>query len=117
MLNTRDDTNDRINLYIKFLKERLAFQPCSATLHYNLGLAYAHKGLNIEAISEFKQAIECDPNLAEAYVNLAGLYAEAEPAKSIEANRRIAKDSFVVIEYSLRLGDGSFVRGGNVWRP
>ncbi len=88
MANTRNDTDAKLNLYIKFLKERLAFEPHSATLHYNLGLAYTHKGLTAEAISEFKQALECDPNLAQAYVNLGGLYAEVEPAKSIEANMK-----------------------------
>jgi len=88
MGNTTDNAGDKLNLYIKFLKERLTFEPHSATLHYNLGLACAHRGLVAEAISEFKQAIECDPNLAEAYVNLGGLYAEAEPAKSIEANMK-----------------------------
>ena len=88
MANSIDDTGAKLNLYIKFLKERLAFQPLSATLHYNLGLAYTHKGLTIEAVSEFKQAIECDPHLAEAYVNLGGLYTDAEPAKSIEAHMK-----------------------------
>ncbi len=88
MANTHNDADAKVNLYIKFLKERLAFEPHSATLHYNLGLAYSHKGLIAEAISEFKQALECNPNLAEAYVNLGGLYAEAEPAKSIEANMK-----------------------------
>jgi tetratricopeptide (TPR) repeat protein len=88
MANTNNDTGAKLNLYIKFLKERVAFEPHSATLHYNLGLAYSHKGLVAEAISEFKQALECAPNLAEAYVNLGGLYGEAEPAKSIEANMR-----------------------------
>lgn len=88
MANTHNDTDAKLNLYIKFLKERLAFEPHSATMHYNLGLAYTHKGLIAEAISEFKQALECDPNLAQAYVNLGGLYAEVEPAKSIEANMK-----------------------------
>ncbi|HYA40670.1 MAG TPA: tetratricopeptide repeat protein [Syntrophobacteraceae bacterium] len=88
MANTTNNADDKLNLYIKFLKERLAFEPLSATLHYNLGLAFTHRGLVAEAVSEFKQAIECDPNLAEAYVNLGGLYADAEPAKSIEANMK-----------------------------
>jgi tetratricopeptide (TPR) repeat protein len=88
MANAPNDTDPKLNLYIKFLKERLAFEPHSATLHYNLGLAYTHKGLIAEAISEFKQALECDPNLAQAYVNLGGLYEEIEPAKSIEANMK-----------------------------
>ena len=88
MPNAPNDTDPKLNLYIKFLKERLAFEPHSATLHYNLGLSYTHKGLIAEAISEFKQALECDPNLAQAYVNLGGLYEEVEPAKSIEANMK-----------------------------
>jgi len=84
------ETDAKLNLYIKFLKERLFFEPSSETLHYNLGLAYTQKGLIEEAISEFKQALECNPNLAQAYVNMGGLYmtAEADPAKSIEANLR-----------------------------
>ncbi len=86
MTNTGHESNAKLNLYIKFLKEQLAFEPQSAAVHYNLGLAYSHKGLTAEAVSEFKQAIECDPELAEAYVNLGGLYAEGEPEKSIEAN-------------------------------
>ena len=88
MANAHKETDAKLNLYIKFLKERLFFEPSSETLHYNLGLAYTHKGLIEEAISEFKQALECNPNLAQAYVNLGGLYmtAEADPAKSIEAN-------------------------------
>jgi tetratricopeptide (TPR) repeat protein len=86
MVNTRNDTDAKLNLYIKFLKERLAFEPQSATLHYNLGLAYTHKGLRAEAVSEFKQALECDPKLAEAYVNLGCLYSDDEPAKSMDAN-------------------------------
>ena len=88
MTNARKETDTKLNLYIKFLKERLFFEPSSETLHYNLGLAYTHKGLIDEAISEFKQSLECNPNLAQAYVNLGGLYmtAEADPAKSIEAN-------------------------------
>jgi tetratricopeptide (TPR) repeat protein len=86
MPNTGSDSDAKLNLYIKFLKERLAFEPLSATMHYNLGLAYSHKGLKVEAVSEFKQALECDPGLAEAYVNLGGLYVETDPEMSIEAN-------------------------------
>jgi tetratricopeptide (TPR) repeat protein len=60
--------------YIRYLKERLFFEPDSAIFHYNLGLAYLKKGLREEAASEFQQAIECDPKLAQAYVNLAGIF-------------------------------------------
>ncbi len=90
MINAGKETDAKLNLYIKFLKERLFFEPSSETLHYNLGLAYTHKGLIEEAISEFKQALECNPNLAQAYVNLGGLYmtADSDSAKSIAANLR-----------------------------
>lgn len=113
MTNRSKEADAKLNLYIKFLKERLFFDPGSETLHYNLGLAYAHKGLVEEAISEFKQAIECNPNLAQAYVNLGGLYmtAEADPAKSIEANLK-------AIEIDSNLGPAhsnlafGYLRGG-----
>lgn len=88
MANTGNPDYAKLNLYIKFLKEQIAFEPGSAALHYNLGLAYTHRGLTAEAISEFKQALECDPKLAQAYVNLGGLYAESDPEKSIEANTK-----------------------------
>ena len=78
MAKNTDKKGAQLNLYIKFLKERLFFEPGSATLHYNLGLAYSHKGLIDEAISEMKQALECDPNLPQAYVNLGGLYLQKE---------------------------------------
>lgn len=68
------DTNAQLNLYIKFLKERLFFEPSSSIMHYNLGLAYSQKQLLDEAISEFKQALECDSQLAQACVNIGGLY-------------------------------------------
>jgi tetratricopeptide (TPR) repeat protein len=77
----------QLSLYIKFLKERLFFEPTSATMHYNLGLAYSHKGLLDEAISEFKQAVECDPGLAEALVNAGGLmFRKGDLEQCIEYN-------------------------------
>jgi tetratricopeptide (TPR) repeat protein len=90
MANDPKKTDPKLNLYIKFLKERLFFEPGSDTMHYNLGLAYSQKGLIDEAVSEFKQALECNPDLAQAYVNLGGLYMRtgADTAKSIEANLR-----------------------------
>ena len=43
---SQDDVVDKqkLNLYIKFLKERLFFEPQSVALHYNLGLAYISEG-------------------------------------------------------------------------
>lgn len=88
MTNPPGKDEARLNLYIKFLKERLFFDPSSETLHYNLGLAYTQKGQVEEAISEFKQALECNPGLAQAHVNLGGLYMGTDPARSIQENLR-----------------------------
>jgi tetratricopeptide (TPR) repeat protein len=88
-MNQATEQDSQLNEYIKFLKERIFFEPLSAVLHYNLGNVYARKGLNEEAISEFKQALECDPHLAQAYVNLGGLYFQKDDLDGcIDANQK-----------------------------
>ena len=83
------EANTELNEYIKYLKERIFFEPLAAPHHYNLGLAYVRKGLPDAAISEFKQALACDPQLAQAYVNLGGLYFQkGDLDQCIEANQK-----------------------------
>jgi len=45
-----------------------------ALSHSNLGLAYGMKGWTDQAITEFKLAIELDPNLSDAHFFLAYEY-------------------------------------------
>ena len=110
----QDDTVDKqkLNLYIKFLKERLFFEPQSVALHYNLGLAYSHKGQVDEALSEFKQALESDPNLAQAHVNMGGLFFQkGDLDQCIEANlKAIALNPDLPMAYS-NLGFAYLNRG------
>ena len=40
----------------------------------NWGIAYYHKGLYDQAISDYNKAIELNPNLGEAYYSLACIY-------------------------------------------
>ena len=47
-------------------------RPDSAVAHFNLGLAYTHRGYAGRAEKEYKRAVELDPELAEAWVNLGG---------------------------------------------
>src|SRR5512134_2863408 len=87
MAHEQSPQQKELNDYIKYLKERVFFEPQSAPLHYNLGVAYVNKGLSDEAVSEFKQAIQCDPNLAEPYVNLGGLlFQKGDLDQCIEVN-------------------------------
>jgi len=55
----------------------LAINPNFAMAHYNLGVAYyGNKGLDDEAILEFKEAIAINPNHAEAHYNLGVTYGD-----------------------------------------
>jgi len=45
-----------------------------ATIHYDLGISYFKEGLYDQAIVEFKKAIEIDPNMAVAYMDLGRVY-------------------------------------------
>ena len=54
------------------LKRQLLVRPDSAPLHYNLGLAHGRRKEWDEAITELKTALELNPGLLEARINLGG---------------------------------------------
>jgi len=60
--------------YIRELKQRSGDDPGCALAHYNLGIALIKQRKWDEAISEFEEAIVESPRLAEAYINLSGIY-------------------------------------------
>ena len=62
--------------------------PASAEGHSNLGAAYGDRGLQEEAISEFRAAIEIDPESPEAHFNLG--VAHMESGQLEDARRRDA---------------------------
>lgn len=59
---------------IVFYKNIIKYSAQSFQAHNNLGLQYELKGLNEQAIEEYKRALEIKPDLLEARSNLANLY-------------------------------------------
>jgi superkiller protein 3 len=51
-------------------KECLKYAPLDANAHNNLGLALWRSGQKNDAIAEWRKAIDCDANMAEAFTNL-----------------------------------------------
>ena len=56
------------------LEQAVALAPKSAGIHCNLGLAYQNSGNMPKALDEFKTALELNPHMPEATLNLAGCY-------------------------------------------
>jgi len=71
---------------VRFFEATLKYNPGSAMVHNNLGVAYRDKGDNKAAIEHYKEAIRLDRKHSVAYINLARAYedlnlnAEAESA-------------------------------------
>lgn len=63
--------------------------PKADRVRYNLGVTYLEKGRADEAIQEFKEAIQANPNYPEAYVNLGYVY--KEKGRMADAEEALAK--------------------------
>ncbi len=75
------------NVSIGILTIATKLYPEDGGVHYNLALAYGAKGDPAE-ISEYKRAIEIDPDLALAYLNWgAALFAKGEYEEAIKVYR------------------------------
>ena len=59
---------------VVFYKNIIKYSPRSFQAYNNLGLQYELRGLNEQAIEEYKLALEIKPGLLEARFNLANLY-------------------------------------------
>ncbi len=60
--------------YIERQRRAIMQNPDCGMTHYNVATALLGIGNDAEAEEEFKEAIRCSPNLAEAYVQLGGLH-------------------------------------------
>lgn len=58
---------------IEWYLERVERNPESAAAHFNLALAYTHRGLADRAERHYRKALEIEPDLVEAWVNLGGV--------------------------------------------
>ena len=79
-----ENGRDRLERCLRQVEER----PGSATAHYNLGLAYTARGMVGRAEEAYRKAIELDPGLVQAWVNLGGtLLLKWDFKGSLVANR------------------------------
>jgi tetratricopeptide (TPR) repeat protein len=70
------------------LKLAITLYPRDAGAHFNLGIAYGAQG-NENEISEYRRALELDPDLAPAYLNWgAALYAKGRRDEAIAVYRQ-----------------------------
>jgi tetratricopeptide (TPR) repeat protein len=67
-------TPKTVEEYIAKQRAAVAQNPECGTSHYNLAVGLLGQKKYDEAESEFLEAIECSPSLAEAYVQLGGIY-------------------------------------------
>jgi tetratricopeptide (TPR) repeat protein len=72
--------------------QRVEQHPESAAAHFNLGLAYTNRGLADRAERHYRKALELEPDLIEAWVNLGGvLLLKWDFSGSIAANEEALK--------------------------
>jgi len=86
--------------------------PESAVAHFNLGLAYTHRGYMSRAEREYRKAVELDPELAEAWVNLGGallLKWDFEGAQEAVERAVALRDDLPLAHYNL--GQACLYRG------
>jgi len=84
----REKPSERIARWSRRIEE----QPDSAVAHFNLGLAYTDVGKMTSAERAYRRAVELDPTLVEAWVNLAGaLLLQWRFEEALEASQRAAE--------------------------
>ncbi len=82
----------RIDDRVARLKALAEQRPQSATAQFNLGLAYAKRGLVARAEKAYRRALELNPDLVEAWVNLGGvLLLKWDFLGCLEANQEALK--------------------------
>lgn len=62
---------DDMKKYREIMEQVVAQNPNDATLYYNLGVSSAELGENDRAIEYYKKAIELDPSMSNARINIA----------------------------------------------
>ncbi len=75
---------------VGLLKQILAQRPDEALPHFELGYAYSELKRNAEAAAEYRRALELDPSLVAAHLNLGLVLLASDPAAAVESFRRAA---------------------------
>src|SRR5690242_11771458 len=71
--NKAIDDND-YDIAVEAFTQAVQLAPDDAHAHYNLALALQYQGETETAAASYLQAIQHDPQLIEAYINLGNLY-------------------------------------------
>jgi len=89
---------------IEHWKAKVEEKPDSAAAHYNLGLAYTAVGKMTSAEKAYRRAVELDPTLLKAWVNLADtLLLQWRFEECLEASRRAVelRDDLPVVHFNM----------------
>lgn len=82
---TKENARERIARRLRLTEEN----PDSATAHYKLGLAYTQVGKMDSAARAYRRALELDPAMCKAWVNLGGsLFLKWDFQGAVEANEK-----------------------------
>ena len=96
-----ESRKDRVARWQKRIEEA----PDSAAAHYNLGLAHTERGRMVEAEKAFRRAVELDPELVQAWVNLGGaLLMKWDFQGSLEANQEAVRRNDTLAEAHFNMG-------------
>lgn len=114
-------TKEPVNEQLKRCLDKVEANPESAAAHFNLGLAYTHKGRMNSAEASYRKALEIDPGMVEAWVNLGGallLKWDFEGARDANLEALKLKDDLLLAHYNLGqaalyLGDAEMVERSN----
>jgi tetratricopeptide (TPR) repeat protein len=85
-------------------EQEVAEHPDRASAHYNLALAYTVSGRVKQAEESYMKALEIDPTMVEAWVNLGGVrLMRWEFQGCLEANQNAAKirDDLPIVHYNM----------------
>ncbi len=75
---------------VGLLKQILAQRPDEALPHFELGYAYSELKRDAEAAAEYRRALELNPSLVAAHLNLGLILLASDPAAAVESFRRAA---------------------------
>jgi tetratricopeptide (TPR) repeat protein len=75
---------------VGLLKQILAQRPDEALPHFELGYAYSELKRDAEAAAEYRRALELNPSLVAAHLNLGLVLLASDPEAAVESFRRAA---------------------------
>jgi tetratricopeptide (TPR) repeat protein len=83
----RMDYAGAVPLLVQIAKEK----PADALPHFELGYAYSELNKNAEAVAEYHRALELDPKLAPAHLNLGLVQLDSDPDSAAASFRRASE--------------------------